>query len=821
MGVSLLGALTLWLPSTVLAQSSAVTRNDPSRGATQLPGSAAWADEATSLTYNPAGLTHVGTFNAWFLHERNNARGVDANGLWLAASVDRFLGLGLGFDWVNRDDMAARAKTTFGVALGPNALSVGLGVSRFFGAEVGGFTSVDLGLQSRPVRWLSFAALARNVTAPRRGLVLMPREWSLAVGLRPFGERLTIGLDWTAADSELLEQSRLQYTLQLGLLRGVRLLGGVSHSLGARAPVTVHAALGLDLDNVGYTQGFAVADNRLTWQFSARLSVDKAQSVVPQSTIAVLSVADIGGSGNSTLGSLLGLTNEDRYLRFVRFLEEAAYDPELSGVVLKIEGASVGLARAGEIRSGILKLRSMGKKVYAYVLSSTDAEYLIASACDKIFAAPEAMWMVDGLRSSVLFLGGTAEQLGVKVDVARVGAYKNFPDQFTRRDMSDEQREALNAYLDTAEKALAASALESRTLSGEKWRAAIDRGLRATSEAKLANELDEVATPQEFDAWLKKELPRAQLRKSYVPFDRRSTRWGERREIAIVPVLGNIAGGKNQSAPIGGDLIAGAESFIEAIGQAADDADVAAIVVRVDSGGGDGLASDLMYRAVLEAKKKKPVIASMGDVAASGGYFVAMGADAIYASPTTLTGSIGVFFAKPSIRELVERFGANQQSLSRGKNAGITDLYEPWTPEQRATAQTWVNHFYDTFITEVAKSRGLSKEDVDAVARGRVWSGEDAQKKGLVDQLGGLMDAIAEAKKRAGLAAEDVRLVIHQPRQGLLTSLLSAVTPPAILEERLLPPPEFQLLASQLGPMRWLLDAPGVQARMEYVVEIK
>jgi protease-4 len=291
----------------------------------------------------------------------------------------------------------------------------------------------------------------------------------------------------------------------------------------------------------------------------------------------------------------------------------------------------------------------------------------------------------------------------------------------------------------------------------------------------------------------------------------------------VIPVLGNISGGKNQTTPLTGDLVAGAQSFIEAINEAAEDSSVAAIVVRVDSGGGDGLASDLMYRAVLEAKKKKPVIASMGDVAASGGYYVAMGADEIVASPTTLTGSIGVFFAKPAVKKLAEDFGATQISISRGKLAGITDNFDPWTPDQRVAAQKWIDDFYDSFITEVASSRKLSKEAVDAVARGRVWSGEDAKAKGLVDHLGGLMDAIARAKEKSG-AEGDLAISIYQASPGLIPTLLGAAAPDVLLEQPLPSqklPPGLQSLAEQLGSASWLLESPRVQARLEYTVETK
>ena len=333
-------------------------------------------------------------------------------------------------------------------------------------------------------------------------------------------------------------------------------------------------------------------------------------------------------------------------------------------------------------------------------------------------------------------------------------------------------------------------------------------------------------TPTEFDEIVKVLVPGARVEQGYRPFDTRDTRWGSKRQIAVIPVLGNISGGKNQNSPIGLGLTAGAESFIEAVNEAAKDADVAAIVLRIDSGGGDGLASDLMYRAVLEAKAKKPVVASMGDVAASGGYYVAMGADEIWASPTTLTGSIGVFFAKPAVRDLANRLGIFQESITRGRLTGITDLFDPWSEEQRAAAQEWVDDFYDVFITEVAASRRLDKAAVDAVARGRVWSGTDAKTKGLVDKLGGLMDAIASAKTKAGLEATDreVAITIYQSKGSIVGSLLSAAAPSALLE---LPMPSAQLplgldaVVKQLGPAGWLLDKPGIQARMEYSLEIK
>jgi protease-4 len=411
----------------------------------------------------------------------------------------------------------------------------------------------------------------------------------------------------------------------------------------------------------------------------------------------------------------------------------------------------------------------------------------------------------------------------VHVDVVRVGRFKNAPDQFTRRDMSDEQREALTAYLDTAVKTVADRVTGDRKLTAEAWQRSLDEGLKPVKRAKELGQIDGVMTPDEFDTFIQEQLPGAAVAKGYRPFDARTGEWGRRPAIAVIPVLGNITGGRNTPSPFGDELIAGAQSFIEQLNEAAEDPNVKAIVLRIDSGGGDGLASDLMYRAVLKAKKKKPVIASMGDVAASGGYYVAMGADRIYASPTTLTGSIGVFFMKPAVKQLAESLGVNQVSLSRGKLAGITDLYEPWTEEQRAAAQRWVDDFYDTFITEVASSRKLEKAAVNEVAQGRVWSGADAKAKGLVDELGGLTDALAEAKARAGLG-DDYEVAIASGDGGLLSMALGAEAPAALLQKPVaLPgplPPFLQELARKLGPAAFLVSQPTVQARLEYLVEI-
>lgn len=813
--------------ATAVAQSSAVGTSDPSRGLTLLPTSSAFSDEATSLTANPAGLSRAGQLNGWYLHERSGTRALDADALFVATSVGDWVGLGLGGQWLRPGAGDASRRFDLGASVGPRPLTLGAALHWLWGGPANGLTALDLGLQSRPLRWLAVGALVRNLNAPSSATTALPREWTLGVGLRPLRERVDVGIDWLIPEATGVGRSRLQYTVNATVLRGLRVSASASHGFTAADPFTVSAALGIDLEHLGYTQGVASTGGRLDWQFAARVSVDRFDSIVPKKTIAVVALGGLGEAPGPTLGSLFGVESEDRFLALLRELDRASADPDLAAVLIKVESSGLGLARADELRAAIERLRATGKRAYAYILSATDVDYLAVAACDGLYAAPEAMMVLDGLRSSVTYFGGAAKALGIEVDVARVGDYKSFPEQFTRTDMSKEQRETLDALLDSNAATVAARVQAGRHLSTERWQAALDEGLKPVQRERELGTIDGVVTPAELDALLRRELPGARVDHAYRPRWQREVRWEERPRIAVIPVLGSIAGGKSRASPLGGALTSGAETFVAALNAAVADPRVAAIVVRVDSGGGDGLASDLMYRAVLEAKKRKPVVSSMGDAAASGGYYVAMGADEIFAAPTTLTGSIGVFFAKPALRGAAEKLGIAHVSLTRGKLAGITDLYDAWTPEQRRAAQRWVDAFYDVFITEVAASRKRSKEEVDRIARGRVWSGQEALTRGLVDRLGGLSDAVAAAQARAGLAGRDVEVSVARPANGVVGTILGAAAPAQLLEAPALVSPTsavldaMERLTRDLGASAWLLEAPRPQARLEWLINVE
>ena len=325
----------------------------------------------------------------------------------------------------------------------------------------------------------------------------------------------------------------------------------------------------------------------------------------------------------------------------------------------------------------------------------------------------------------------------------------------------------------------------------------------------------------QLDEELKRLVPERSFGGDYQLFERQKQSWGSPRKVAVIPVVGTIASGKSREDPLGFAEVAGAETVVRAIRSAQEDPDVAAIVLRVDSGGGDGLASDLMYRAVLEAKKKKPVIASMGDVAASGGYYAAMGAQRIFANPTTITGSIGVFMMKPAVAGLGEKLGVYTETLKRGELSNLMSTWTPWNDQERAAAQKWVDSFYDDFIGGVATSRHLPKERVDQIARGRVWAGATAKELGLVDELGTLQDAVDYARRQAGIPdAEPYELDIEGRASGLLSGVnvqalagsaggLSALSP------------EQKLLLKSLGLPPAVVLEPGAKAMMPFTLEVR
>lgn len=469
------------------------------------------------------------------------------------------------------------------------------------------------------------------------------------------------------------------------------------------------------------------------------------------------------------MAKVFGIEQSESFTSLITQLRKAKVDTRVNAVLLDINFPGIGWGKADELREAIQDFRASGKKVYAYTELGMNKEYYIATAADKIYVPPVGDLYINGLAAEAMFYRGSLDKLGIEPEVIQIGRYKNAPDQYTRKEMSDEQREVINAILDEYYGAFVNAVAEARGKTPEDVKALVDNAPYNAVQAKELGLIDGAIYRDQLYDELKNQLGykaeddlRTVSSGKYreVPADSLGINNGER--VAVIYASGAITTGSSNNSVFGGSMV-GSDTIVKAIDDAAEDKSIKAIVLRVDSPGGSALASDLMWHAIEKAKEKKPFVVSMGDVAASGGYYIACNADRIVAEPRTITGSIGVFLGKPVVKGFYDWIGVTNEYVMRGKNAGIFRETEKWTDDERAKMQQQANNiYYDNFIPKVAKGRNMTVEQVDALGQGRVWTGVQAKQNGLVDEFGGLEKAIAIAKELANLPADkDVTRVAY------------------------------------------------------------
>jgi protease-4 len=486
-------------------------------------------------------------------------------------------------------------------------------------------------------------------------------------------------------------------------------------------------------------------------------------------------------AGPSDLGSLLE-TRPPSLRALVEALDRGAKDAKVKAAVIRVSVLpDAGWAKVQELRDAITRFRASGKPAYAHLEFCGNKEYYLATACTKIYAVPTAILNVSGLSAEVTFFKGTLDKLGIEAQFEGVGKYKNAPNQFTEREFTGPHREQTEALLDSLFGEYVKAIAESRQRSAADARAMIDGGPYLAAAAKEAGLVDELIYEDELGERLKgaEKITPARYVKAARGFG-----LDGRPKVALIYAVGDIISGESQSG-FAGEFM-GSDTVARAIREARKDASIRAVVIRVDSPGGSGTASDVVWREVALTKKSKPVVVSMGDVAASGGYYVAMAGDAIVAQPGTITGSIGVFGGKLAVQGLYDKLGLSKEILTRGRNAALFSSYRPWTDEERATFRKLMTTFYEEFVTKAADGRGKTYDEIHAVAQGRVWTGQQALEVGLVDRLGGLDAAVDVAKERAKIAKDqEVALVILPERKGVFQTLLDRQEEG--VESRLLP----------------------------------
>ena len=496
-------------------------------------------------------------------------------------------------------------------------------------------------------------------------------------------------------------------------------------------------------------------------------------------------VLKVGGSlpdyvAEDPMNRLMG-RDERSLTSLLAQLRKAKADKRVKGLLVELDITGVGWGKSEEIREAIKDFRASGKPAYAYMEYGTNKEYYIATACDRVYVAPIGDLMIVGLAADVMSLGGSLEKLGIKADFYQIGKYKTAPEQYTRKEMSDANREVLNSVLDDFYGRFVQTISESRGKSVEDVRALIDNAPLGSQEAKAAGLIDDTKYRDEVEEELRKRLGyqgEEKLKKIAESDYRRvspdSVGLGGTERIAIVYASGPIMSGSSTDGGAFGSPVVGSDTVAKALMDARDDKTIKAVVLRVDSPGGTSYASDIIWHAVESVKQKKPVVVSMGDVAASGGYYVSMTANKIVAEPSTITGSIGVFAGKPVMKGFYDWIGVNNQYVTRGKNAAMFRETEPFTDEERKKFESMLNSFYwDDFLPKVALGRGKDREYVHSIAQGRVWTGTQARERGLVDEFGGLDRAVEIAKGLANIPADrNVRRVVMPAPRTFFERLL-------------------------------------------------
>ena len=460
-------------------------------------------------------------------------------------------------------------------------------------------------------------------------------------------------------------------------------------------------------------------------------------------------------------------------------LRKAKVDKRISGVLLDIKLLAAGWGKAEELRDAIADFRTSGKPIYAYIEVGTNKEYYIATAAERVYVMPTGDLFINGLAADVMFFRGSLDKLGVYPDLFQIGKYKNAPDEFTRKYMTDAHREVVNSILDDIFNRFVNTIAETRKKTPDEVRALIDNAPLGAKDAQSAGLIDGTKYRDEVEDELKKRLGfkedeelRVTSASTYKEISPESVGLNKGERIAIIYASGEIGGGKSDQGTFGGQSV-GSDTLVKAINDARKDSSIKAIVLRVDSPGGTMYASDAIWHAVEEAKQKKPVVVSMGDLGASGGYYISCNANKIIAEPSTYTGSIGVFAGKPVIKSFYDWIGVTNEYVMRGKNAGMFRETEKFSPDERTKLESIIKSmYYDEFVPRVARGRGRDAEYVDSIGQGRVWTGAQAKEKGLVDEIGGLDRAVEIARQLANIPADKgVRRVILPYPRGLFDNL--------------------------------------------------
>jgi protease-4 len=818
--------------------------------------------DGSALELNPGQLAQLADASLVLVGDpssHNDALPGRGVGLLLGARLWSRSYFGIGLSGVGQSTAPAldgRTKFQLGYALRlGRAFGVGASWGHIFGSAYGGTDTFDVGASWRLGRHAAIGVVAQDVNRPRD----LSRAWTGELAIRPLGsDRLELSAAAVHVEGRPWQAVAPRFRLLARVADGLRpfaelesVPGVQDYAFASSADYRVTAGLWLDFDHLG--GGGAVRALRTdaaggdAWGGSVflRVSGDRFPSLVDIRHIEQVDLSKI---------------HSDRdFLALAVRLRALSTDDAVAGVLLKVEDLNLGLARVEELRELVAALRARGKLLFAYVVYPGTREMYLATACDRVLIHPAGGIAMNGLSQEVTFFKDAMDRLGVAVDLVRIAEFKGAMEPFILNKQSEPVRVNKSRLLDDVFEHVVAGISEGRQqragagpLSQSAVRALIDRGALTPTEAQQAGLIDAIRDESELPAYLGQAT-------GHPGIDVRGTDssplhpevWNNRR-LAVVLVDGTIVDAESQQLPFALGAVAGADTLVEVLEQCKRDPSIAGVLLRVNSPGGSAFASDVIARAIARVRGAgKPVIVSMGDYAASGGYYISAPADAIFAEPSTITGSIGIFSFKVDVQKILANVGVTVETYRRGAHADLLSPYRPWTEDEKKLIAEKIRYLYDLFLTTVAngrKTRGITAARADELGRGQVWSGTQALGLGLVDRAGGLIPAIdhlaglARLRANAGSGLPEL-VVLPRPRTNLIqkaiglgTSALDAAgadsgdsaeaapMTPGELATRLLASPAARassLLAALqiLAPLLTASDGP--QARLPFDVEIR
>lgn len=791
---------------------------------------AATEDGAEALRVNPANMAYIPGYELRWTGVRCPDTQLVACGhsLGNAFLLPFNVATGLRLDYIMPPDTAPvpfrnseYAWLTWGLAFkASDAVSLGASLQHSYSNSptLDGLWGISAGLTIRPDTHLAFAAVAHDFNGPSmarytsREQPVLDGRYVFGVSVRPMGRRsLELGAEVKVFAGTGDVNPRATLGVDVPRLGRFRADAEVTHLPNdERRAFVGSAGLEIALGQVGFGGG-AIFGNGL----------GQEPNLAEYGTVSIASYRSPGilRASRAVTIRIEKTPGTRSHVHLLQKLWALAENREVEAVtlILRTEPAS-SLPHAEELSDALRVLRAKGKKVLCSLEDNGGRSLYVCANADRTVMNPAGGLRYSGLRTQYFYLAGLLEKLGVKAEFLRIGAHKSAPEQFMNKSSSDVARADHVDFLHQVEAVFDGNVARGRNIPLQQVKTMTARGPFVAKEAKDAGFVDGFAFDDEVDKATQELVGRPIRVEKFVDEVKAPSAFAARGRVGLLYVDGDMIDGRSETLPLVGTKLVGSYTIADSVRSLREDPLVRSVVLRIESPGGSSMAADVMWRELALLAKKKPLIVSMGSAAASGGYYIASAGHTIYALPLTLTGSIGVFYGKADLSGLLDRLGVHVETYKTAPRADAESLFRGFTDDERVELQRKIGQFYDVFLDRVAEGRGMTKADVDAVGQGRVWTGEQARDRKLVDKLGGLREALEAARTAAGLPKDAPIVELPEVKESLFDKALKlagiGAAPGSIPAKAL--PGQVRDVARALAPMA-IYGADVPMARAEWL----